>query len=438
MVRTTPEQRRRFHERHEQGETYPAIGDSEGVSHATVRYWCRRLREGGNGRTTYRRHPAGLLTRCDPVVRYAILRLRLEHPRWGPNRIRERLKKRDSVCGSALPSEASIGRYLHQWPRFRRRPSQKVAPKRLNQPSQVHQRWQLDFKLDIALSDDSLVTLHTVRDPVGEAALGAVLFPAKPVGQRTEKVSVEQARSTLRHCFAAWHTLPDEVQTDGEPKLVGQQATAFPTPFTLWLIGLGIQHLVTRPGKPTDNAEVERCHRTLNDYAIVGNLDEDRAGLQAILDESIHELTFELPSRAEGCHGRPPIVAHPELCQPRRAYAPELELALFDLKRVDAHLATLSWVRQVGKNGQITLGGRHKRVSVGREYGGQHVVVRFDPDDRHLVFFQSDGDEEREIGRRQALGLEISDLTGLADWPVGLGPQQLTLPLFASEGVSRR
>jgi transposase InsO family protein len=436
MVRTTPEQRRRFHQRHKQGESYPAIANSEGVNRATVRYWCRRLRRGGSGRTIYRRQPAGLLARFDPVVRYAILRLRLEHPRWGPNRIRERLKTRPSVRGRPLPSEASIGRYLHQWPCFRRQPSQKVIAQRLNQPTQVHQRWQLDFKLDIALGDGTLATLHTVRDPVGEVALGAVLFPAKRVGQRTEKVTVEQARSTLRHCFAAWHALPDEVQTDGEPKLVGQKATAFPTPFTLWLTGLGIQHLVTRPGRPTDNSEVERCHRTLNEYAIVGNQGEDLAGLQAILNQSIYELAFELPSRAEGCHGRPPAVAHPELSQPRRVYAPELELALFDPKRVDAYLATFTWERQVGKNGQITLGGRHQRVLVGRDHGGQQVKVRFDPADRHFVFYQSDGDEDKEVGRRRAPGLEVSDLTGLAEWPLGLGPQQLVLPLFTKDGVS--
>jgi transposase InsO family protein len=437
MVRTTPEQRRRFNERHARDETYPAIADSEGVSRATVRYWCRRLRKGGSSRTSYQRHPAGQLTRFEPIVRYAILRLRLEHPRWGPNRVREKLKRRRSLRGCVLPSEASIGRYLHQWARFRRRPRQKVVRERPNQPTQVHQRWQLDFKLDIALRQDTLVTLHTVRDPVGEVALGAVLFPAKRVGQRTEKVNGEQARATLRHCFAAWNTLPDEVQTDGEPILVGQRALAFPTPFTLWLTGLGIQHLVIRPGRPTDNAEVERCHRTLNDYAIVGHEDEDLAGLQAILDQSIHELAFELPSRAQGCHGQPPTTAHSELCKPRRAYAPELELALFDLKRVDAYLATFTWERQVGKNGQITLGGRHQRVSVGRAYHGQRVVVRFDPADRHLVFYRSDGDEEKEIGRCRAPGLKVSDLTGLAEWPVGLGPQQLTLPLFAPDGVDR-
>ena len=112
--RTTPLQRRRFYERHLRGETYQEIADSEGVSKGCVRYWCRCQRDGGSCESKYHRQPAGLLSGSDPLIRYCILRLKLEHPRWGPNRIRERLKKRRSLRGLALPSEASIGRYLHQ------------------------------------------------------------------------------------------------------------------------------------------------------------------------------------------------------------------------------------------------------------------------------------------------------------------------------------
>ncbi len=42
---------------------------------------------------------------------------------------------------------------MHQWPRFRRRPKVKVERKRPNQRTEVHQRWQLDFKVKIASED---------------------------------------------------------------------------------------------------------------------------------------------------------------------------------------------------------------------------------------------------------------------------------------------
>ena len=341
--------------------------------------------------------------------------------------------------GLALPSRAQIGRYLHQWPKFRRQRKKKMEDKRPHPPTKVPQRWQLDFKVNIALQDGTVVDLHTVRDPVGEACIEAVVYSTEPVTIRTKRVPMEAARSTLRRGFGHWGTLPQEVQTDGESTLVVQKGDAFPSTFTLWLKGLGIEHLVIH--QVTENAEVERSHRTVNDYAIVGNEKRSVAELQSILDDAVRELTFELTSRAEGCAGRSPIQAHPELQQPERSFRPEHELAVFDLKRVDAFLSTFTWTRKVGKTGQICIGGHHEYYSVGRAYARQEVVVRFDPVDRHFVFYLPDpeqddpGPEElQEIGRRPARNLEVEDLTGLATWPDGLVPQQLPLPLCFVEG----
>jgi hypothetical protein len=431
-TRTTQEQRQRFCRRHDSGETLPAIAGTESVSKWTVRYWCRQARTGRGLHTHYHREPAGLLATCGPKVRYCILRLRLEHPHWGPNRILYKLRKRPSLQGLALPSEASIGRYLYQWPRFRRRPKQEAARDRPNAPRHVHERWQVDFKLGIPLSDGTLANLHTVRDPVGEACIGATLSPAGKAGRKPQPVSLEQVRSGLRLCFARWQTLPDQIQTDGESALAGSCSQLFPSVFTLWLKGLGIEHLVTRPATPTDNAEVERCHRTVNDYAIIGNDQADFTQLQTILDQSVHELNYELPSRAEGCAGRAPIAAHPELLHPRRPFQPEHELAYFDLKRVDAYLATFTWSRLVGKTGQVEVG-RHV-YSVGRAWARRSVQIRFDPTDRYFVFEEPD-EPHKEIRRRPAKGLDVADLTGLAEWPDGLGVQQLPLPFLTFERV---
>ncbi len=241
-------------------------------------------------------------------------------------------------------------------------------------------------------------------------------------------------RAVLRAGFARWGLLPAEVQTDGETVLVAHGPAPFPSKFTLWLTGLGIAHLVTHPGCPTDNAEVERCHRTICDYAVTGQEQATVAQLQAALDQAVYELAFELPSRAAGCGRQPPIVAHPELLQASRPFCPEHELALFDQQRVDRYLAACAWERKVGQTGQIELGGRHEYYSVGRAWAGQQVLVRFDSTDRHFVFYAAVAPDQ-EIGRRPARGLEVADLTGLEAWPVGRGPQQLPLPLVF-EGVN--
>jgi len=436
---TTPTQRRTFYELYEQGLTYAEIAEQCEVSKGCVRYWCRRQRDGGSCKTIYRKEPTGILSHFHWLVRYCILRLRLEHPRWGPGRILYHLRKRRSLQGLALPSQAQIGRYLHQWSRFRRKRKKKAADTRPDPPTEVHQQWQLDFKVNIALRDGTVVDLHTVRDPVGEACIDAVVHVTEEINMRTKRVPMQDARSTLRHAFELWNTLPDEIQTDGESTLVTSAEDGFPSTFTLWLKGLGIEHLVIRSGKPTDNSEVERCHRTINDYAIVGNEKHPLLELQSILDDAVLELAFDLPSRAEECAGRTPLETHPELLEPRRPFRAEHELALFDLKRVDTFLSTFTWTRKVGKTGQICIGGHHQYYSVGRVYAQQEVVVRFDPADRHFVFYlpdseQDDLEELQEIGRRPARNLEVEDLTGLATWPVGLVPQQLPLPLCSVEG----
>ena len=133
-IKTTMEQRRQFAEQHQSGRTYVEIAERYGVSSMCVRYWCRRLRRGTKRKV---REKLGLLSRFDPLVRYVLLRLRLEHPGWGPNRIQSGLRKRASLLGQALPSEAEIGRYLHQWPRFRRKPSQKPKGERAEQPDRA-------------------------------------------------------------------------------------------------------------------------------------------------------------------------------------------------------------------------------------------------------------------------------------------------------------
>jgi len=439
---TTPDQRRTFYKLHQEGLSYTDIADEHDVSRECVRYWCRRQRDGGSCRTVYHKGARGILGRFDWRVRYYVLRLRLQHPRWGPRSIRHHLGKHRSLRGLSLPSVAQIGRYLHQWPRFRRKPKRKRLDSRSDPPTQVHQRHQFDFKTNITLQDGTLVDLHTIRDPVGEACIGAVLHTTEQVHTRTKRVSVEDARSTLRRSWDHWGTLPDELQTDGEPTLVAQSDDDLPSTFTLWLTGLGVKHIVTRAGRATDNAEVERCHRTVNDYAIVGNEKQAVAKLQSILDEAVLELAFELPSRAEGCAGRTPVEAHPELLEPKRPFRAEHELALFDLRRVDTFLSTFTWTRKVSKTGQIGMGGQHEYYSVGRAYARKEVVVRFDPADRHFVFYQPASehgdpteDNLQEIGRRPARHLEVEDLTGIATWPAGLFPQQLPLPLcFAAEG----
>jgi transposase-like protein len=88
-TKTSSHERQMFSDLHRQGDTYAEIAERFGVSQMCVRYWCRRYRNGQDCQKQKAHKKVGILGRFHPRVRYVILRLRLEHPHWGPNRIRE-------------------------------------------------------------------------------------------------------------------------------------------------------------------------------------------------------------------------------------------------------------------------------------------------------------------------------------------------------------
>jgi hypothetical protein len=429
--RTDETKRREFFHQHLGGKSYAEIASETGYCKECVRYWCRKQKKGGGVTSHYPGPAAGLLQRFHPKVRYVVLKLRLQHPGWGPGPIRLGLQKRASLAHLALPSLSQIGRYLHQYERFRRKPRAGPAQGRPKQPKHTGQRWQMDFKMGIPLPNGSLVNLFTACDPFAEACIGAAVFPAGKVGPSPKKVTQEQVRSFLRACFAHWQLLPSELQTDGESVLVANRGpNDFPTCFTLWLEGLEVHHCVTRPHRPTDNSEVERMHRTVNNFAMKGCRLTGIAEINALLQESVTTLVYELPSHAKHCDGLPPIQAHPELATPVSPFLPETELAHFDLTRVDQFLAQFSWERRVGKTGQVDIGAHV--YSVGRAQARKLVTIRFDPDTRELVFFaqlEGTGKDGDELKRHPIQGCDTADLIGFSIPGMAPVPQQLPLPL---------
>lgn len=430
---TTEEQRSAFYRRHLQGESYADIAASSGVSVECVRYWCRKQRKGDGVQSRWHIPVRGALSQFDAAIPLRLAALREAHPRWGAVSLRLHLAETAGLRGKKLPSTASIGRWLHETPANRRVRKKKKAAEPPLRLSYAHQCWQIDFKVNLRLKKGETVQLHSVYDPFSGAYIGVFLYPSAPQARR---VPFKDVQATLRRCFAEWLTLPSILQTDGEPVLVGKAGDDFPSPFTLWLIGLGMVHHQIHAGRPTENGGVERAHRTIHDYAIVGQEHLDRVQLAAALQLRCQELNSRYPSRAKGCGGVPPLTAHPELRHPRQAYRPEWEGFTFDLGKVDAFLATRTLERKVNKTGQITLGGQHVYYSVGRAFARQVVRVTFDPLTREWVAALPDGAEQwREIQRMPARGLAVDDLLWPDTPPRDRHPQQLRLPLeFAEQG----
>jgi len=291
--------------------------------------------------------------------------------------------------------------------------------------------WQLDSQEGIRLRNGEIATICNIRDPVGAAMIASRAFAVK-TQLHWRKLTWTEVRGVLRGAFAEWQTLPDSVQTDNELGLAGGPNDPFPGKLTLWLAGLGITHRFTRPGCPTDQPQVERNHRTLNDFALDETALTDLPHLQQALDRERKLYHQHFPAQASDCAGRPPLTAHPELLKPRRYYEPGLELVLFDLQRVYEYLATFTFKRTVNTAAQVSLG--RQMYSLGkqlvRERQLETVQVCFDPDQKEWVFFTAEGEE---LVRRPPRGLDVATLTGLdpsASEPTQ--PVQLTLPFLTA------
>jgi hypothetical protein len=429
---TTVQKRQEMVRLADHGASYRATAEQTGVSFWTARKWVRRAQRDGLPAlvTTLGRPAAGPMSEFDPLVRYVALRLKLEHKTWGAEYVVKKMGERRSLRGRRLPSPTTVWRY---WRSFgdrlfpQRRPAQPKRP-----PAGVaHGIWQIDAKESVPVAGVGVVTFNQARDEFGRATVMHRIHPAEQSEQRIVKLTAAQVQQDCRIAFTQWG-LPDAIQTDRASIFLDADPTPFPTQLSLWWIGLGIEHRVA--SSPTRNGCIERGHRTLDERTLIDQRFDGADALQEQVDADWSELNAECPSRARGCHGQPPLVAHPELLVPRRPYRPEWELDLLDLKRVDDHLATHTWTRTVSDVGQVSLGSQ--RYGLGIAWAGQTVSIHFDPAQRQFVFTQVTPKTKRDKRqselppvRLDAKGLSVEELTGLPAALEALPVRQLMLPL---------
>lgn len=411
--------------RKQAGATLRQIADELQCAYETVRKWWRRrgLPPPQRGRPVQ-----GILSTYPPDLIALAIAIKQAHPHWGPANVKLELKRHSDWQTARLPSNARLSALFKQHcpeavqPRCRRLyPSRPPAPVQL-----PHQRWQIDAKEHVLVGHKQIVTVLNVRD-VAAALMIASRAIVTTTAKGWRKLSLVEIQETLRAAFSEWG-LPLQIQTDHEVVYTGAPTADFPSLFTLWLVGLGIVHIPSRHRRPTDQAQIERNHRTLAEMTWADTDFADAEQLQAAADERRARYNYELPVVAADCAGQPPMVAHPNAGHSGRPFQHEMEWMLFEMARVDGYLATQIWTRQVSESGNVSLG--HHLYAIGRECAHQTVSVRFGESNRSFCFQHADG---TVLAEHQAVGLDKADLIGFtpceAAVPIGW---QLPLPL---EGV---
>jgi transposase InsO family protein len=422
----------------EEGYIYTAVAEQLGVSFWTVRKWIRRGKHHGaeNLGSCYGRPARGHLGGCDLRMRYRVLRLKRKHPKWGAEYVRKKLGEDPRFRVSEIPSASSIWRY---WRSF----GERLFPKRDPPTSEIepsdhpHGVWQMDAKESMEIPGVGLVSFNHARDEYGRVTVLHRVHAEPERARQLARLTSESAFQDCRIAFTEWG-MPEAIQTDRDTIYVDSGASPFPNRIELWWVGLGIEHRLIPRRTPKRNGTVERSHRTLKERTLENQTFASAETLQKQVDADWQELNTECPSRARGCGGKPPLVAHPELLENRRSYRPEWELELFELKRVDAYLAEFTWLRTCTSAGQLRM---HKvRYTLGAAWAHQEVSVTYDPEHRQFVFTQIRSETRKgreqpqlEAERRDAINLSVEDITGLSEALPDLPSRQLMFPLFISQ-----
>lgn len=385
---TTHAERVAMIERHLAGASLQSIATTLNRNYFTVRsIWRTYQQHGWAGIAPKPKGPPplGRLGEFAPRIKYVLLRLKCQHPAWGVNRLLLEAQRRSSLAGLRLPKRSTVAAYLarfgarlgraHRAPT--RRPAAPAAP-----TTAPHQCWQIDFKGDEAVNGPHLVvTPFMVCDAASGAPLAGIVHQVRAKGRR-DQLTTRTVQADLRRVFSQWG-LPDALRMDRDAIFVGSTRLEWPGVLLLWLIGLGVQPIVNRAYRPTDNAIVERNHWTWEQQVVLGQTHPTLASVQQATDQTFADRREYLPSRHAGCKGQPFLVAFPSLATPRRCYTPSDEASLFDVHRVYDYLAAWEWRRTVDSTGKIALANRNHLV--GRSYRGQVVKVRFEPREQQLI-----------------------------------------------------
>jgi len=391
---------------------------------ATVRKHWRRLSKGAV--PPPRGRPArGVLSTFPPALIACAVELKRAHPHWGPAAIRLELAAQPTWAAQPLPSLTRLSAL------FRQRCPEAVQPRKRTvypqpapqRPTAPHQRWQMDAKEQVALQTGEAATVLSLRDPVAALMLHSRAILTQRAQQR-RRLTRAEVQETLRDAFERYG-LPLEVQSDHEAVYTGAPQADYPSPFTLWLVGLGMQHLTSREHRPTDQAQIERSHRTHGGLLWLDAPPESVASLQQQLTLWDQRYNQFWPVHAAHCQGRPPLTVHPSAAYSGRPYRRTLEWCLFHLEWVDAYLAARVWTRQVNASGHVSLGDHLYLVS--RAHAHQRVSVCFEPATRTLKFATLAGEC---LAHLPLVGASQADLIGYPQ-PTRLreAPWQLPLPL---------
>jgi len=209
----------------------------------------------------------------DGEIARLLQQLAEQHPRWGFRKMWQWLRNAGYVWNHKHVRRIYRTLQLN----LRRKPKKRLPsrqPQPLRQTEQTNQCWSADFMSDSLMSGRRFRTFNVIDDYSRE-------------GLWIEVDTSLPATRVLRvlEAIAAWRGYPQAIRTDNGPEfLAGKIAT--------WAQQHQVQLCFIQPGKPAQNAYIERFNRTYREEVLdaycFANLDEVRTITAAWLDDYNH------------------------------------------------------------------------------------------------------------------------------------------------------
>lgn len=331
------------------------------VSRKTGYKWIRRYDdEGPSGLVDRSRQPHSHPRQTPEAVRAAIVEQRRRHPSWGAKKLLRVLAKAHPDI--AWPSRRTASEILARQGLVRQRVPRR-KPSHPGKPTTVatapNQLWCADFKGEFKTLDGRYCYPLTVTDAYSRYLIGCLALPST-------------ASAPTQAAFRQWfrrYGLPARIKSDnGTP--FASTALGRLSPLSVWWIRLGVLPELIEPGKPQQNGQHERMHRTLKAEATrppAANL----SGQQRRFDHFRREFNHVRPHEAL------------ELETPATLFAasPRRVPSVLEPLSYPAHYET----RLVSKNGGIRW--RSQWVAVSTTVAGHHVGLEAVDDAVWDVYF---------------------------------------------------
>lgn len=220
-----------------------------GISRVTGYKWLKRY-ETGEGFDDRSRAPFHVANKTSLENERKILKVRQEHPAWGPRKLRQFLVKKGEI---SVPSKSAICNILKRNDCISEAASKAATPYKRFQKERCNEMWQTDFKGHFAMKDGNRCHPLTVLDDYSRYSL---CVDAK---ENEKGLGVMQSFERL---FLE-NGLPDCLLCDnGNPW--GNSQTSGYTKFEVWLLEYGILPIHGRMNHPQTQGKEERFHRTLD------------------------------------------------------------------------------------------------------------------------------------------------------------------------------